>query len=118
MKEKNKKKKEARERRRKRARAKIFGTAEIPRLNLYRSNKGLFIQIIDDAKGITLLSVSDREIKEKGTKTEIARKAGKLIAQKAKEKSIKKIVFDRNGYKYHGRVKAAAEGAREEGLEF
>ncbi len=118
MRDKNKKKKEARERRRQRVRAKIFGTAEVPRLNLYRSNKGLFIQIIDDAKETTLLSASDKEVKTKGTKTEIAKKVGKLIAKKAEEKNIQKVVFDRNGYKYHGRVRAAAEGAREGGLEF
>lgn len=105
-------------RRHKRVRSKIVGTAEIPRLNLFRSNKGLFVQLINDDLGITLASASEKEIKGKKTKTEMAKEVGKLIAKKAQEKNISKVVFDRGSYKYHGRTKAAAEGAREEGLVF
>lgn len=107
--------------RHKRVRAKISGTFQKPRLSVYRSNKHLFLQLIDDEKNKTLLSVSDRELKlkKKNTgKTDLAYKTGKLLAQKAKEKSIKKAVFDRGGYQYHGRVRRVAEGAREGGLEF
>ena len=99
-------------------RAKVFGSAKIPRLNVYRSNKGLFIQLINDETGVTLASINDKEIKSGKTKIDKAKEAGKLIAKKAAEKKINKVVFDRGGCKYHGRVKAVAEGAREEGLEF
>ena len=105
-------------RRHKRVRSKIIGTAVIPRLNLFRSNKGLFVQLINDDLGVTLVSASEKEIKGKKIKTDIAKEIGKLIAKKAQEKDIDKVVFDRGSYKYHGRVKAVAEGAREEGLEF
>ena len=91
---------------------------KIPRLNIYRSNKGLFIQLIDDKAGVTLASVSDKEIKKSKDKTDAAKEAGKLIAEKAKKASTKKVIFDRGGFKYHGRVKAVADGAREGGLEF
>lgn len=111
-------KRDARLRRHNRVRAKVFGTAEIPRLNVFRSNKGLFIQLIDDTVGKTLASVSDAEIKSGKTKVEKAKEAGKIIARKAQEKNIKKAVFDRGGYQYHGRTQAVAEGAREGGLEF
>lgn len=111
-------KKQARTRRHKRVRSKISGTASIPRLNLFRSNKGLFVQLINDDLGITLASASEKEIKGKKTKTEAAKEVGKLIARKAQEKKIEKVVFDRGGYRYHGRVKALAEGAREGGLVF
>ncbi len=106
--------------RHKRVRAKISGTLQKPRLSVYRSNKHLFLQLIDDEKNKTLLSVSDREFKskKKTKKSDSAYEAGKLLAKKAKEKNIKKAVFDRGGYQYHGRVRRVAEGAREGGLEF
>jgi len=109
-----------RERRKLRIRKKIFGTKERPRLCVFRSNKHIYAQIIDDTEGKTLVSARDQELKlsEKKTRIEISYEVGKLIAQKALEKGIKKVVFDRSGYKYHGRVKALAEGARAGGLEF
>ena len=118
MKNKEIAKRQAKTRRHKRVRSKITGTAVIPRLNLFRSNKGLFVQLINDDLGVTLVSVSEKEIKGKKVKTDIAKEIGKLIAKKAQEKKIGKVVFDRGGYKYHGRIKAVAEGAREEGLKF
>ena len=112
-------KREARLKRHGRVRAKINGTKEIPRFSVFRSNKDLFIQMIDDAEGKTLFSVSGKEIKEKGkTKLEMASLLGELTAEKANKINLKKVVFDRGGYKYHGRVKAVADGARKGGLEF
>lgn len=99
-------------------RAKVAGTAECPRLSVFRSNKHVFLQLVDDSKGKTLVSMSDYKIKKKTAKTDKAKEAGKELAKLAKEKKIKKVVFDRGGYKYHGRVKAAADAAREEGLKF
>ena len=103
-----------------RIRAKIRGTKEKPRLSIFRSNKHIFLQLIDDETGKTLASASDLKINPpvggKISKTEIAKETGKLLAGSAKEKKIKKIVFDRGKYKYHGRVRAAAEGMREGGL--
>ncbi len=115
--------KEKRKRRHLRVRKKVFGTPERPRLAVYRSNKHIYAQIIDDTKGHTLVSAStlDKELRGKLEKTwnrEAAREVGKLIGKRALEKGIKKVVFDRGGYKYHGRVKELAEGAREAGLEF
>ena len=107
--------------RHKRVRAKIFGTAKKPRLSVYRSNKHLFLQLIDDEKGKTILSVSDKEIKTKKKeikKVDLAYEAGKILAERAGEKKIKQAVFDRGGYRYHGRVEKVAEGAREGGLKF
>ncbi len=105
--------------RQRRVRAKIAGTKEQPRLSVFRSLKYISAQLIDDTIGKTLISVNDREVKnKKATKMEKAKEVGKLIGQKALEKDIKLVVFDRAGYKYHGRVKAVAEGAREAGLEF
>ena len=107
--------------RHKRVRAKIFGTRQKPRLSVYRSNKHLFLQLIDDESGKTILSVSDRELKSKKKdvkKSDRAYEAGKLLADRAKAKKIEKAVFDRGGYKYHGRVRRVAEGARESGLNF
>jgi len=100
-----------------------MGTAERPRLCVYRSLKHTYAQIIDDLEGKTLVAAStlDPAIRDEIEKTgnkEAAKKVGILLAQKALEKGIKKVVFDRNGYKYHGRVAALAEGAREKGLEF
>lgn len=114
----NKIQKEAVKRRHRRVRARIYGTSEVPRLSVFRSNKGLFIQLIDDEKGSTLISASSKEIKVKGKKTEIAKELGKLIAKKTLEKDISRVVFDRSSYKYSGRVKAVADGARESGLKF
>lgn len=97
----------------------VKGTAERPRLSVFRSNKEIYAQLIDDVNGKTLAAASSmsNELKdEKGTKTEMATKVGKLAAQKAIEAGIKAVVFDRNGYLYHGRVKAVADGAREGGL--
>ncbi len=103
----------------KRIRAKISGTAVLPRLSVYRSNKAVYVQLIDDDKGHTLASASSLEIsKEKSVNMSIAREVGKRLAEKALQNGIDKVVFDRNGYLYHGRVKALAEGAREGGLKF
>ena len=104
-----------------RVRNKVSGTKETPRLNVFRSNSNIFAQIIDDAKGVTLVSASsiDKELKlENGGNVEAARKVGKLIAERAKKAKINDVVFDRGGYLYHGRVKALAEAARENGLNF
>lgn len=106
-------------RRRKRARSKIFGTRERPRLSVFRSNKYVYAQIIDDENQKTILGLSESALKtKKGVKTEKARVLGKIIAQRAAEIKIKKVTFDRGGRDYHGRVKALAEGAREGGLKF
>jgi len=105
-----------RQRRHKRIRGKISGTAEVPRLQVFRSIKHIYAQVIDDDAGKVLMGVRDDGIK--GKKQEIATKVGELIAKKALNKKIEKIVFDRGGYKYHGRVKALAEGARIAGLKF
>lgn len=100
-------------------RKKISGTAERPRLSVFRSNSGIYAQLIDDTKGVTLVSVSTRELGDK-TKLNVAnsRQAGVKLAEKAKEAGIETVVFDRNGYLYHGNIKAFAEGAREGGLKF
>ena len=109
----------SRVRRHARVRAKISGTAETPRLCVYRSNKNIEAQLIDDVKGVTLVASSSMSLKlENGSNIEAAAKVGKDIAEKAVAKGFKKIVFDRSGYVYHGRVKALAEAAREAGLEF
>ena len=102
-----------------RVRETVSGTAECPRLNVFRSNSNIFAQLIDDVKGVTLASSSSVELKIKnGSNAEGASLVGKDIAEKAKKLKIKKVVFDRGGYLYHGRVKALAEAARENGLEF
>ena len=103
-----------------RIRKKIAGTASTPRLSVYRSNSSIYCQIIDDVAGHTLAyaSSADSSIPAKITKTEQAKAVGKLIAEKAKQANLDKIVFDRSGYLYHGRIKALAEGAREGGLVF
>jgi large subunit ribosomal protein L18 len=108
-------KKEKRYRRHKRVRAKIFGKKEKPRLCVFRSAKHIYAQIIDDERGKTMVSASDLELKKVKDK---AKEVGKLIAKKALEKKIEKVIFDRGGYNYHGKVKALAEGAREGGLKF
>ena len=112
-------KNKARQRRHARVRGKISGTSERPRLNIFRSNKNIYAQLIDDVAGVTLASASalDKEISG-GNKTEQAQAVGKLVAERAAAKGIKVVVFDRGGYLYHGRVAALAEAARENGLEF
>jgi len=99
-------------------RHRISGTAEKPRLSVYRSNAQIYAQIIDDGKGTTLAAASSLKIKDKMTKTEQAAKVGKLIAEAAKGAGVESVVFDRNGYLYHGRVKQLADAAREAGLKF
>jgi len=102
-----------------RVRNKISGTSECPRLNVFRSNNNIFAQIIDDDKQVTLVSSSSVELELKnGGNIEAAKAVGKDIATKAKKKKITKVVFDRGGYLYHGRIQALAEAAREAGLEF
>jgi large subunit ribosomal protein L18 len=124
------KKLEARLRRKKRVRKKIFGYPERPRVSVFRSHKHIYAQIINDVEGHTLVALSSlspevrtkvEELKSKGEvkgKVDVARLVGRMLAEKAKAKGITKVVFDRGGYKYHGRVKALAEGLREGGLEF
>ena len=111
---------EARERRHRRVRGKVRGTAERPRLVVFRSNRGIEAQLVDDESGRTLASSSWLALKKssKGDKSEQATEVGKLLAAKAKQAGIAACVFDRAGYLYHGRVKALAEGAREGGLAF
>jgi large subunit ribosomal protein L18 len=109
---------EARLRRHRRVRGKIQGTAERPRLAVYRSNRGVFAQLVDDAAGKTIVSASWTTVAHKGDKTEQAKAVGKALAAAAKKAGIETVVFDRAGYLYHGRVKALAEGAREGGLAF
>ena len=105
--------------RRRRVRAKVTGTAERPRISVFRSNRGVFAQLIDDASGRTLAAVSWTEDELKSLKRmDQARKAGELLAERAKAAGVETAVFDRGGYQYHGRVKALAEGAREGGLIF
>jgi large subunit ribosomal protein L18 len=101
-----------------RVRKNLSGTTEIPRLCVFRSNNAIYAQIIDDTKGVTLVSSSSLILKEKVNNIETAKKVGKDIAQKAKTAKIKTVVFDRGGYQYHGRVEALADAARENGLEF
>ena len=103
-----------------RVRGKISGSAELPRLSVFKSNKEIYAQLVDDKDGKTLVSASSREkgVDAKGTKTEVSAAVGKAIAAKAKAAGIESVVFDRNGYVYHGRVKALADGAREAGLKF
>src|SRR3989304_4061991 len=108
-----------RKKRQKRVRAKIKGTFERVRLNIFRSNLHIYGSLVDDDKGKVIFSVNDKEVKDKkGTGTEKAYKVGLLLGEKAKFKKITKVVFDRAGYKYHGRVRALAQGAREGGLKF
>jgi large subunit ribosomal protein L18 len=110
---------EARLRRHRRVRGKIAGTAQRPRLAVFRSNKGVFAQLVDDANGKTLAASSWIGLKERtGDKSDQAREVGKTLAAAAKAAGIETVVFDRGGYLYHGRVKALAEGAREGGLIF
>ncbi len=112
-------KRQARLRRRRRVRARVTGTSARPRLSVYRSNRGVFAQLIDDAKGHTVAAVNwiEPELR-KLTASEQAKRAGELLAERAKAAGVETCVFDRGGYQYHGRVKALAEGAREGGLVF
>jgi large subunit ribosomal protein L18 len=112
-------KRQSRLRRRRRVRARITGTAERPRLSVYRSNRGVFAQLIDDGKGHTVAAVNwiEPELR-KLTASEQAKRAGELLAERAKKAGVETCVFDRGGYQYHGRVQALAEGAREGGLVF
>ena len=109
-----------RERRKLRIRKKISGTAERPRLSVFRSAKHIYAQVIDDTSGTTLAHAStlSKDAKLDGTKSDDAKAVGKLIADLCKKKNVTKVVFDRNGYLYHGRIVALAEGAREAGLDF
>jgi len=116
-------KREARSRRHRRVRKKVFGVPGGPRFNIFKSLKHIYAQIIDDAVGNTLVSASTMDEKLRGTlktggNVSAAKKIGGLVAKRAIDKGIKKVVFDRGGYRYHGRVKALAEAAREAGLEF
>ena len=106
--------------RHKRVRGKVSGTSERPRLNVFRSETNIYAQIIDDTKGVTLVSASSLEkgFEGKGSNCEAAKKVGLTVAERAKAAGIETVVFDRGGYLYHGRVKALAEGAREGGLQF
>lgn len=108
------------QRRKRRVRGKVFGTKLRPRLTVFRSNQSVYAQIINDEKGETLVSVSGLKLKskDKETKTDLAQRVGEEISKKAKDKKIKNVVFDRRGYKYHGIIKALAEGARKGGLNF
>ena len=112
-------KRQRRLRRRRRVRSRIVGTAERPRLSVYRSNRGIFAQLIDDSEGHTLAAVNwiEPELRKLST-AEQAKRAGGLLAERAKAAGVESCVFDRGGYQYHGRVKALAEGAREGGLVF
>lgn len=101
-----------------RVRAKISGTADRPRLNVFKSNTGIYAQIIDDVAGVTIASASTMSLKLKGNNIENATKVGSAVAKAAKDKGIETIVFDRGGYIYHGKVKALADAARAEGLIF
>jgi large subunit ribosomal protein L18 len=108
-----------RERRHRRVRGKVSGTAERPRLAVFRSNLGISAQLVDDLGGKTFASASWQQLKKfEGSKTDQAKEVGKLLAANAKQAGVETVVFDRGGYLYHGRVKALAEGAREGGLKF
>ena len=103
-----------------RVRRKVSGTAQRPRLAVFRSNKAIYCQVIDDSKGVTLAAASSRDdgFSASGTKSDVAKAVGQALAQRATEAGINTVVFDRGGYLFHGRVKALAEGAREGGLKF
>lgn len=109
-----------REKRRKRIRKKISGTVERPRLTVFKSNRYIYVQIIDDLNGHTLVSASSLEkaVKAKNVNCEVSKNVGSLLAQRAIEKGISKVSFDRSGYRYHGNLKSLADGARENGLQF
>ena len=110
----------ARNKRHKRVRGKVSGTAQRPRLNVFRSLKHIYAQLIDDVNGVTLVSAStvEKDFEEYGGNKDAAKKVGELIAKRAAEKGITDVIFDRGGYVYHGRVESLAQGAREAGLKF
>ncbi|MEQ8336314.1 MAG: 50S ribosomal protein L18 [Cyclobacteriaceae bacterium] len=99
-------------------RRKISGTAERPRLSVFRSNRAIYAQVIDDVKGVTMAAISSKEIGKDVLNVESSKEVGKKLAEKVKEAGLNTVVFDRNGYPYHGRVKAFAEGVREGGIKF
>ena len=101
-----------------RIRGKISGTAARPRMTVFRSNKSIYVQLVDDTKGVTIASASSKSVDAQGNKSEIAAKVGQLIAERAKAAGIESVVFDRNGYLFHGRVKSLADAARNGGLKF
>lgn len=101
-----------------RIRKTINGTSALPRLSVFKSNNAIYCQLIDDLTGNTLASSSSKQIGEKGVNLEVSNKVGKALAEKAKAKNISQVVFDRNGFIYHGRIKALADGARDGGLKF
>jgi large subunit ribosomal protein L18 len=109
---------QARTRRHKRVRGRLSGTAQRPRVSVYRSNRAIYAQAIDDVTGTTLVAARSSEVDPGGGKTAVAGRVGLLLAERARAKDIAAVVFDRSGYLYHGRVKALAEGAREGGLQF
>ncbi len=118
MANKEKIKKNKKIRRQAKIRSKVKGTSKCPRLSVFRSSRGMYLQVIDDDKGKTLVSANSKEIKKKDKKAAISLELGKLIAKKSLDKKIKNVVFDRGGYKYHGRIAMVAQGAREGGLKF
>lgn len=101
-----------------RIRKKVSGTASIPRLHVFRSNKAIYCQVIDDVNGVTLIGASSKEVSSKDNKSAVAKSVGMIIAEKAKSLGIASVKFDRGGYLYHGRIKSLADGAREGGLNF
>ncbi len=110
---------EARTRRKRRIRGRIEGTTERPRVSVFRSNRAIYAQLVDDGAAATIVAARSAEIDGAGLKkAEVAKRVGELLAQRAKDKGVERVVFDRSGYLYHGRVKALAEGAREGGLVF
>lgn len=111
-------KRNKREIRHKRVRSRVTGSSLRPRLNVFKANRHIYAQLIDDSVAKTLAAASSSEVKTKGKKTDVAKEVGKAIATKALAKNIKLVTFDRGGFAYHGRIKALAEGAREGGLEF
>lgn len=115
---KQKEKLNKKQRRHARVRSQIFGTAQRPRLSVSRSLKHIYLQLIDDQTGQTLISAHDQELQTSGNKIELAAATGKLLAEKALQKKITTCIFDKSAYQYHGRVKAAATGARAGGLKF
>jgi large subunit ribosomal protein L18 len=116
--DKNKQKRIKLQLRHNRVRSTVTGSVNRPRLSVFRANRHIHAQLIDDTSAKTLVAASSLEVKDKGKKTDLAGKVGSLIAKKALEKGVKEVVFDRGGYRYHGRVKALAEAAREAGLKF
>lgn len=111
-------KKERRNKIKARIRGRISGTPQRPRMTVFRSNKEIYVQLVDDLAGNTLVAASSKAVEKTGTKSEIAAKVGELIAKKATEAGITEVVFDRNGYLFHGRVKSLADAARNGGLKF